>query len=637
MEVFWMFLASSAKPIDPQLENLVTEIEAQNPSLSVLVARQFCYQLQQTLIELFIQEPRPFNVLEEFIIRAGIEIVPPPTEDELASVLGLDPVFVRSTTATLQALKTLSGTSPITVTPEGHLFYEKGLVPQPPYSLKIYAIADPLEEKLTFHSESLNNVKGNLPDLGNFINFDSTNLDISSLALEELQQILQDSSQVVHVPEQGKIVTSFKVVSASEKIWKTISLFVLFNPIEDKLSFQVRSGKQILKSVSNRMEMLQDKGRISLQALCELSDKTIGSQREVTFSHKNPEIETRLENIRQQTLEILRQEHPNLVGTALQLYDRQIAQVFTEILSCAQYQVLIYSPWINSAIVDEKLIQLLQNLANQGVWILIGYGIPYNEENEHNLISLEVEEQLQLVKTAEGLSAVQVCWLGDSHVKEVIADQRAYLCGSHHWYLYRGEYLPCGESVYQITIPDQVQAAYEFLANRFKKHAQKLWNNATQNHDFLLAAEALCVWGTLDMEEMALTTIQENNWLELLPVWLNIMLQGLRSKKVSVDSQSFKTALSLLSQFSLEQTCIESLREGLRKVISAIAIHNRSVALDLLKNQVWEEFLRLGIIEPSVSTPNEFLSEFSQHQEILTESPVPKPQIPKNKKTKPKK
>lgn len=325
-----MFLASSAKPIDPQLENLVTEIEAQNPGLSVLVARQFCYQLQQTLIELFIQEPRPFNVLEEFIIRAGIEIVPPPTEDELASVLGLDPVFVRSTTATLQALKTLSGTSPITVTPEGRLFYEKGLVPQPPYALKIYAIADPLEEKLTFHSESLNSVKENLPDLGNFVNFDNINIDISSLPLEELQQIIQASSLAFHVPEEGKIVTSFRVISAGAKIGKTISIFVLFDALEDKLSFQIRSGKRLLESVSNRMEMLQNKGRISLQALCEISDKTIRLEREVTFSHKNPEIETRLKNIRQQTLEILRQKHPTLVGTAVQLPDRQIAQVFTE-------------------------------------------------------------------------------------------------------------------------------------------------------------------------------------------------------------------------------------------------------------------------------------------------------------------
>lgn len=279
----------------------------------------------------------------------------------------------------------------------------------------------------------------------------------------------------------------------------------------------------------------------------------------------------------------------------------------------------------------------MQKLANHGVWILIGYGIPHSGENEDKPISPEVEEQLQLIKTAEGLSAVQVCWLGDSHVKEIIADRRAYLCGSHHWYLYLGEYLPCGESVYQITIPEQVQAAYEFLANRFKKHAQKLWHNARQNHDVLLATEALCVWGALNMEEIALTAIQENNWLELLPVWLNVMLQGLRSKKVSVDSESVKTALCLLSQFSLEQTCIESLREGWRKVISAIATHNRSVALDLLNNQVWEEFLRLGIIEPSVTTPNEFIAEFSQHEETLIKSSVHKPPLTKNKKTKLKK
>ncbi len=91
-----MFLASSAKPIDDSLRNLVEEIEAQNPNLSVLVARQLRYCLQQTTVELTITEPRPFNVLEEFIIRAGIEFEPPPTANELASILGLDSVFVQS-------------------------------------------------------------------------------------------------------------------------------------------------------------------------------------------------------------------------------------------------------------------------------------------------------------------------------------------------------------------------------------------------------------------------------------------------------------------------------------------------------------------------------------------------------------
>ncbi|WP_191757602.1 hypothetical protein [Komarekiella delphini-convector] len=282
-----MVLASSAKPIDGKLKNFVDEIEAQNHGLSVLAARQLRYSLYQNFVEVIIKEPREFNVLEEFIIRAGIEFDPPPTEDELASILGLDPVFVRSTTATLQTLQTLSATSPITVTPEGRSFYEKRSVPQPPYSVQIYAISDPLSGKVTFQSEALNEELVKLPDLANFVTIDNLIPDLSSLSLEELLHSIQASDLALHVPQDGKIVVSCKVISATKKIGKIISLFVIFNALEDKLSVQLRDGKQILETESNWLEVLLSEGKVSLQSLCELSDETINSERELILKQEN--------------------------------------------------------------------------------------------------------------------------------------------------------------------------------------------------------------------------------------------------------------------------------------------------------------------------------------------------------------
>ena len=294
-----MLLNSSAKPIDDTLKNLVNEIEAQNPSLSILAARQFRYALRQTSIEITIKEPRPFNILEEFIIRAGIELEPPPTADELASVLGLDPIFVKSTVTTLQSLQTLAVTSTITVTAEGRLFYEKGSVTQPPRSVQIYAVENYLSEKLIFDSEALNDTAINLPDLADFVNIDNVITNISSLTLEDLQQNTQFSGLALHVPEEGKIITSHKVISPTQIIWKKISMFVLFDITKDKLSIQVRSGKQILESASNKLELLQNEGKVSLQTLCNLSDEAINLEREVALNHKNAETEARLGNIGQ--------------------------------------------------------------------------------------------------------------------------------------------------------------------------------------------------------------------------------------------------------------------------------------------------------------------------------------------------
>lgn len=270
-----MFLPSSAKAIDTQMQKWVDEIEAQSPGLSVLAARQFRYSLHQTPVEVTISEPRSLNVLEEFVLRAGIELVPPPTEDELAAVLGLDPVFVRSTTATLRTLQTLTRASRITVTPQGRQFYAQGAVPQPPYHVQIYAIADPLVGNLAFGSSPLNEPLVNLPDLADFVTIENRIPDVSSLQLEELQQLVQTSSLGLHVPSSGKIVTSYKLAAPTQIIWKTMSLFVLFDLLEDKVRLQVRRGKQILDEASNWLEALQTEGKVSLKAFCELSEEII--------------------------------------------------------------------------------------------------------------------------------------------------------------------------------------------------------------------------------------------------------------------------------------------------------------------------------------------------------------------------
>ncbi|WP_414512094.1 hypothetical protein [Nostoc sp. PCC 9305] len=602
-----MFIASSAKPIDDNLKNFVDEIEAQSSSLSVLAARQFRYSLRQTPVEVSIKEPRQFNVLEEFIIRAAIEFQPPPTEDELASVLGLDSVFIKTTTTTLRSLQTLSATSALTVTPEGRSFYEKGSVPQPPYPIQIYAITDPLSDKITFQSESLNETVINLPDLADFITIDNTITDIASLPLEEIQKSIQASGLALHVPEEGKIVTSSKVLASTQKIWRKISLFVIFDALENKLSIQIRNGKQIVESASNWLEVLHAEGKISLQVLCKLSTETINFEREAILKQKNTEIEARLENIRTKAITTAKKSDKKpVVGEAIQLRNGQISQTFLEVLNSAKSQILIYSPWVNQAVVNEKFLTLLQKLANRGVWILIGYGIAQRQEDEEKPIPPEVEKKLRAIKTLDGLSSVQVFWLGDSHVKEVIVDRGIYLCGSHHWLSYRGDYLPLGESVYKVTIPLQVQEAYEFLTNRFQNHAQKLWQNALKNRDSELAVESLCVWGALGMEDIALKEIQKNNWFELLPICLNVALQGLKSKNLSGDSASFKTALSLLNQVSVEEAFIEQLQQGWRKVIGAIAINNPETALNLLNDEVWAQFIRLKIVQESDS-PNDFI------------------------------
>lgn len=617
-----MFLVSSPKPIDPQLQDFVQQIEKQSPAgISVLAGRQFRYPLEQISVEVTISEPRKFNILEEFILRAGMESELIPTENELAAALGLDPVFVQNTANTLRSLDTLAWTSDakIILTPQGRQFYLEGSVPQPPQTKQIYAIADPLQGNLFFVFSPVEAVEIDLPNFGDFITLENRCQEMSELGLEELQRIIQGSGLGLHVPEDGKIITAALFTKESQTIWQSVSIFVIFDALEDAIKLQVRRGKQILHYASDLLDIFQSEGKVSLQTLLYLSDETIAAEREQLLNQRNKEVEDRIKKIEQQAIETVKElretgkqvppKGSQEKDQVILLRDIQIRQSFLETLRGGNHQVLIYSPWVSQEVVDNEFIQLLQNLANRGVWVLIGHGISRRQENETRPIPPQVEQKLREIKTREGLSAVQVFWLGNSHAKEVVVDLKVHLCGSHNWLSYRGDKLPRGETVYKVTATDKVEEAYDFLAVRFKDHARKLWELAVKNRNANLAETSLCTWGALGMEEMALNELQLANWLELYPVWLNVVRQGLRAKKISPDSPYLATGISMVSQFSEADPNLELLQSSLRQVMGAISALNRHQALKLL-NEHWSQFRRLNIADSALVKPDDFILKY---------------------------
>jgi len=637
-----MFLISSPKPIDPALQEFAQQIEKQSPAgISVLAGRQFRYCLEQISVEVTISEPRKFNILEEFILRAGMEMELTTTENELAQALGLDPIFVQNTANTLRSLETLAWTpdARIILTPQGKQFYLEGSVPQPPQTKQIYAISDPLQGNLFFLSSALEEVQIELPIFEDFITIENRCQEMSELGLEELQRIIQASGLGLHVPEDGKIITAANFTKETQAIWQSVAIFVIFDALEDAVKLQVRRGKQILHYASDLLDILQTEGKVSLQNLLYLSDETIAAEREELLNQRNKEVEDRIKKIEQQAIETvkeLRETGEQVASNGSQekdqvilLRDSQIRQSFLETLRKGNYQVLIYSPWVSKEVVDNEFIQLLQNLANRGVWILIGHGISRRQQDETRPIPPQVEQKLREIKTREGLSAVQVFWLGNSHAKEVVVDRKIHLCGSHNWLSYRGDKLPRGETVYKVTATDKVEEAYDFLAVRFKDYAGELWESAVQNRDANLAETSLCTWGALGMEEMALNELQRANWLELYPVWLKVVCQGLRSKKISPDSAYLATAVSMVSQFSVDDSNIELLRSNLRQLIGAIAALDRRQALKLL-NQNWSQFGRLSIADSALAKPDDFLFKYAVKE-------PDRPQTKSGKKASPKK
>jgi chorismate mutase len=615
-----MFLASSTKPIDSNLSSLAEQIEEQNPGLSVLAARQFRFAIRQTPLEVATCEPREFNVLEEFILRAGVEFEPAPTLKELADLLGLDEIFVKTTAATLVSLESLevAENGQIAIAPQGRDFFDKGAVSRSQIQ-SIYAISDPLNQTLTFKFDALAAESVNLPDLADLVSLEHKITDLADLSIAEIQPLIQASGLGIHVPENGKIVSKCDVIGDDSNIWQTVSILVLFDAIENQTTIQARQGKQILETASNFLNELESQEKLSLNDLCQLTEDVILQEQAAILAHKNQEVAARLQTIQEKALETVKENSTNPaqnssqaaadIGTVVLLRDSEIRPDFIKTLKSAQQNIFIYSPWVTPEVADSEFIKILQNLADRGVWTLIGHGIARKQEEEDRPVSPELEDKLRQVKTPEGLSAVQIFWLGNSHVKEVIVDAKIHLSGSHNWLSYRGDRLPRGETTYKVTIPDLVREAGEYMANRFQSRALQVWKEAVANRDVIAAEKSFCLWGALGMEAEALQQLQQENWLELYPIWLKLVCQGLRSKKISPLSDCLGEALGLLSQISAEDANIEPLREGWQQVVAGLAIVDRTAAVTLLNGESWAEFLRLGIAE-SVDSPEEFVSKY---------------------------
>jgi len=251
--------------------------------LSVLAARQFRFAIRQTPLEVATCEPREFNVLEEFILRAGVEFEPAPTLKELADLLGLDEIFVKTTAATLVSLESLevAENGQIAIAPQGRDFFDKGAVSRSQIQ-SIYAISDPLNQTLTFKFDALATESVNLPDLADLVSLEHKITDLGDLSIAEIQPLIQASGLGIHVPENGKIVSKCDVIGDDRNIWQTVSIFVLLDAIENKTTIQVRQGKQILETASNRLNELESQQKLSLNDLCK-STQDIAQQESDTI------------------------------------------------------------------------------------------------------------------------------------------------------------------------------------------------------------------------------------------------------------------------------------------------------------------------------------------------------------------
>jgi hypothetical protein len=105
-------------------------------------------------------------------------------------------------------------------------------------------------------------------------------------------------------------------------------------------------------------------------------------------------------------------------------------------LKSSQHQLIIVSPWLRAAVVDEEFLGLLEEALERGVSVHIGWGISKDETAERNADPSVLRALADLAKRYPNLNVRR---LGSTHAKILISDTRYLIVTSFNWLSFRGD------------------------------------------------------------------------------------------------------------------------------------------------------------------------------------------------------
>jgi hypothetical protein len=105
-------------------------------------------------------------------------------------------------------------------------------------------------------------------------------------------------------------------------------------------------------------------------------------------------------------------------------------------LGTATHRILIISPWIRRAVVDDKFLRSIRRACERGVRVSIGFGLGDEDPGEK---AWDLEARRKLEKMAEELPLLEVRRLGDTHAKILVKDSEFFVITSFNWLSFRGD------------------------------------------------------------------------------------------------------------------------------------------------------------------------------------------------------
>ncbi|OBU50253.1 hypothetical protein A9K76_08580 [Stenotrophomonas maltophilia] len=102
----------------------------------------------------------------------------------------------------------------------------------------------------------------------------------------------------------------------------------------------------------------------------------------------------------------------------------------------AQTRLLIISPWIRAAVVDEAFIKRLTTCLDRGVEVTVAYGLGREDAGERAADRQARESLEALATTFQNFRLVRK---GNTHAKVLLVDSAYFVTTSFNWLSFRGD------------------------------------------------------------------------------------------------------------------------------------------------------------------------------------------------------
>lgn len=106
-------------------------------------------------------------------------------------------------------------------------------------------------------------------------------------------------------------------------------------------------------------------------------------------------------------------------------------------IASAKDEVIASFPWIKSGALSDDLLKAIKKALSRGASVYIAYGIASREADEDS--HADAIAQLRALHASNTGEVVHVAWVGNSHAKEILVDGVHYLGGSYNRFSFRGD------------------------------------------------------------------------------------------------------------------------------------------------------------------------------------------------------